>query len=212
MLARESSTQVLLVEGNDERHVISHMRHRLANQGFPVPEFKIEAKNGIEPLLDSIEWQVKVPDLKSLGILVDANDDPGGRWQAVTVRLRRAGAEPPSGPVPSGVIIEGTLHIPRIGVWMMPDNVSSGELEDFIAAMIPDGDPIWPRSQSYVEDIPETHRKFKPPKTLRAQVHAWLAAREDPRQIGQAITAGDLDVNAEVCRRFADWLRTLFGE
>ena len=211
MPAQEPSPDVLLVEGTDEYHVIHHMRQRLAQRFDSIPEFKIEHKGGIEPLLDSIEWRVKEPGLRSLGILVDANDDPEGRWLAAAGRIRRAGAEPTVTPAPSGVIVEGTPRIPRIGVWMMPDNESSGQLEDFIAAMIPDGDPIWPLSRSYVEGIPEAHRKFKPPKTLRAQVHAWLAAREDPRQIGQAITAGDLDVNAEVCRRFADWLRTLFG-
>lgn len=208
----DAEPDVLLVEGRDEYHAINHMRQRLTQSFDSIPEFKIETKGGIEPLLDSIEWQVKAPGLRSLGILVDANDDPEGRWKAVTGRLRRAGAEPPGAPELSGAVIEGTPRIPRIGVWMMPDNSSPGQLEDFIAAMIPDGDPIWPRSRSYVDDIPETHRKFKPPKTLRAQVHAWLAAREDPRQIGQAITAGDLDVDAEVCRRFADWLRNLFGE
>ena len=206
----ESFSDVLLVEGSDEYHVINHMRRRLFGQGLDViPEFNIEVKSGIEPLFDSIEWQIKVPDLRALGILMDANSEPERRWLEVTRRLRKADVEPPATPDLSGVIIEGR---PRIGIWMMPDNVSPGELEDFIAAMIPDGDPIWPLSQSYIKDIPETHRKFKPPKTLRAQVHAWLAAREDPRPMGLAIKAGDLDVNAEVCRRFADWLRTLFGE
>lgn len=202
---------VLLVEGRSECHVINRLRQRLAQRFDSIPEFKIEDKGGIGPLLDSIEWQVKAPGLRSLGILVDANDDPGSRWLAVTGRLRRADVDFPNGPSPFGIIIEGTLHIPRIGIWMMPDNSSPGQLEDFIAAMIPDDDPIWPLSQSYVEDIPETHRKFKPPKTLRAQVHAWLAVREDPRQIGQAITAGDLDVDVEACQRFVRWLRNLFG-
>lgn len=152
--------------------------------------------------------QIKAPDLRAIGILVEANSDPKSRWQAVAHRLREAGAEPPGDPDPSGTVVEGA---PRIGVWIMPDNVSTGELEDFIAAMIPDGDAIWPLSQAYIEGIPSASRLFKPPKTLRAQVHAWLAAREDPRPMGLAIRSGDLDVNADVSRRFTDWLRNLFG-
>ena len=29
----------------------------------------------------------------------------------------------------------------------MPDNEAPGELEDFVAGMIPESDPVWPRSQ-----------------------------------------------------------------
>ena len=49
-------------------------------------------------------------------------------------------------------------------------------------------------------------------KTRRAEVHAWLATREKPRQMGQAITARDLDVDSKLCQRFVAWLRRLFGE
>lgn len=210
MPSPESPTRVLLVEGSDEYHVISQLRNRLARQRRePLPEFSIEGQNGFGPLLDAIEYgYVNAPGLSALGVLVDANDDPQARWRAVSDRLRRAGVEPPGEPEQSGVIIEGA---PRIGIWMMPDNKSPGELEDFVAAMIPDGDAIWPLSRSYVDGIPAAERKFTPAKTLRAEVHAWLTVREDPRRMGQAITAGDLDTGAEVCQRFAGWLRALFG-
>ncbi len=92
----------------------------------------------------------------------------------------------------------------------MPDNQSMGELEDFVAKMIPNGDPVWPRSRSYIDGIPITDRKFKGKKTLRAKVYAWLAAREDPRRMGQAIYARDLNVNGPLCQKFVDWLTRLF--
>ena len=173
-----------------------------------MPAFRVKDKGGIEPLLLSIYPEVRASERSAIGILVDANDDPQARWQAVAERLRRAGVEPPAGPDPSGNIIKGS---PRTGIWMMPDNASPGELEDFVAAMIPGGDAIWPLSRSYVDGIPDTDRKFKPAKTRRAQVHAWLAVREDPRRMGQAITTGDLDADSEACQRFVRWLRALFG-
>ena len=196
---------VLLVEGTDESHVI----RRLCDRSEPMPAFRVEDKGGIEPLLLSIYPEVRAPERSALGILVDANDDPKARWQAVTGRLRQAGVEPPAKPDPSGNIIEGP---PRVGIWMMPDNAHPGELEDFVATMIPGGDAIWPLSQSYVEGIPDADRKFTPAKTRRAQIHAWLAVREDPRRMGQAITTGDLDADSETCQRFVRWLRALFKE
>ena len=204
---RDESSAVdslLLVEGTDESHVIRRLRDR--SEGMP--SFGVAPKGGIDPLLQSIYSEVKMQGRSALGILVDANDDPQARWRAVTDRLRKAGVEPPGEPERSGVIIEGA---PRIGVWMMPDNKSPGELEDFVAAMIPDGDAIWPLSRSYVAGIPAAERRFAQGKTLRAEVHAWLAVREDPRRMGQAITAGDLDTGAELCQIFVRWLRALFS-
>ena len=101
--------------------------------------------------------------------------------------------------------------MPRVGVWLMPDNESPGELEDFVAQMIPDGDPVWPLSQDYIDGIPVSDRKFTAGKTLRAKIHAWLAAREDPRQMGAAIGTYDLDIGGDLCTRFTAWLDMLFG-
>ena len=204
---RDESSAVdslLLVEGTDESHVIRCLRDR--SEGMP--SFDVAHKGGIGPLLEAIYPEVMMSGRSALGILVDANDDRQARWRAVTDRLRKAGVEPPSEPEPSGVIIEGA---PRIGVWMMPDNESPGELENFIAKMIPAGDAIWPLSQSYVACIQDEDRRFTPGKTRRAEVHAWLAVREDPRRMGQAITAGDLDTGTELCQRFVRWLRALFS-
>ncbi len=92
----------------------------------------------------------------------------------------------------------------------MPDNVSGGELEDFVAQMVPESDPIWPKSKNYIASIGDSERRFSDKKTTRAIVHAWLATLEDPRQMGTAITARDLEVRGEPCQRFVRWLQRLF--
>ena len=95
---------------------------------------------------------------QAVGILVDANDDVTGRWEAIQ--------ESSSGkqisthhnhPSPDGTIIQANPHI---GIWLMPDNLSAGELEDFVVQMIPEGDQVWPLSQRYIEEIPQEERKF----------------------------------------------------
>ena len=93
----------------------------------------------------------------------------------------------------------------------MPGNYSDGELEDFVAGMIPPADPVWPLAEQYIDGIPEEHRKFSEGKIVRAKVHAWLAARGRPRQMGTAIEAGDLDTNVAQAQAFIEWLRNLFG-
>ena len=93
----------------------------------------------------------------------------------------------------------------------MPDNVSVGQVEEFFAGMIAHDDPVWPRSEAYVDGIPVLDRKFASGKTLRAKVHSWLATREEPRMMGSAIGAGDLNADAPDAVRLVDWLRRLFN-
>lgn len=93
----------------------------------------------------------------------------------------------------------------------MPDNESSGELENLVAGMIPAGDAVWPLSLAYIDGIPPGDRKFAEGKTLRAKVHAWLATREEPRKMGAAIRARDLNAGVPAAVQLVDWLRRLFG-
>jgi hypothetical protein len=199
----DNNDRVLLVEGTDDEHVVYH----LCDGHQPMPQFSIQKKEGIENLLDNIGLEILAPDRKAIGIIVDANDDLDARWDAVANRLREENIEVPSSPDPTGTIIPST---PRVGLWLMPDNKSPGELENFVSTMIPDNDPIWPRSQSYIDDIPESDRKFTEKKILRAKVHAWLATREDPRPMGTAIRARDLHIDGTLSTTFAKWLRQLF--
>ncbi len=76
--------------------------------------------------------------------------------------------------------------------------------------MIPQDDPIWPRSEDYIDGIPPQYRRFKPGKALKAKLYAWLATRKNPKRIGAAIGTGDLNVDGPLAVRFADWLRQLF--
>ncbi len=93
----------------------------------------------------------------------------------------------------------------------MPDNESNGELEDFVAQMIPSRDPVWPLSQRYIDGIPQAAQKFTDDKAAKAQLYAWLAARRHPRLMGWAVRDEDLAVNGELCERFVAWLIRLFG-
>ena len=197
-------SRLLLVEGGDDYHVVRHFLDRQTD----MPDFAISDKKGFPNLKAAIGPEIKAPGRTALGILVDANDDFDARWQAIDYRLRQAGVEPPTQATQTGTIVEGK---PRVGVWLMPDNGSAGELEDFIERLMPAGDPVWPRAQHYIDDIPAANRKFAPGKTLRAEIHAWLATRAEPRKIGAAIGAGDLNTTDPLARQFVEWLRRLFG-
>ena len=211
MLDRVS--RILLVEGQDDKHVVLHIIRRL---GLDL-DIDIDdggARGGYSNLRDRIDTTIDEPGVEAVGVMADANDDVTNRWASVTdaaresERLRLASIELPGKPEPEGMIVEGK---PRISIWLMPDNQSPGELEDFVAKMIPPDDTVWRLAQKYIDGIPEADRRFAEGKTERAKVHAWLAAREDPRRMGAAIGAGDLDTGVPSCQSFAGWLRRLFA-
>lgn len=197
--------QVLLVEGIDDKHVVKHICNRCQHQH--IPEFGIIEKNGFDELARGIAPEIKVSGRTAVGIVVDANDEPGTRWQAVSDQLKKANVSVPKDMSGIGTI---TGERPRVGVWLMPDNQSPGELEDFVSHMIPEGDPVWPMAQQYIQGIPSKDRKFSSGKILRAEIHAWLATRQEPRKMGLAIKAGDLAVDASIVGNFVNWLQQLF--
>ena len=200
--------RLLLVEGPSDKQVVRSLRKRFRGK-HSIPEFEIKDMRSVDSLLSVIEAEVDVPGRIALGVLVDANDAVVERWNAVTGRIRCARPDMRLGnPVTDGTIVRGS---PDVGIWLWPDNESLGELEDFVARMIPNNDPVWPLSRRYIGGIPKEYRKFTAKKTMRAKVHAWLATRETPGFMGSAVGESDLEVDGALVARFVDWLRKLFG-
>ena len=192
-----------MVEGPNDLHVVGHICMLNASDF----SFDTISKDNWENLRDSISVEMKVPGRQVVGILADADDNPAGRWESIMDRLGIVGIEVENSSFPQGLIVEQT---PKVGVWIMPDNERPGELEDFVIEMIPDGDVVWPRSQSYIDGIHEGDRPFTEGKEQRAQLYAWLATREEPRLMGTAIKTHDLDIEGPLCQRFIGWLKELF--
>ena len=209
--SQQPNPKVLLVEGLSDLHFVNQLLQQLElNSGF-----EISNRLSLSSLLDSIFAEINGPNRDVVGILVDADDVVSDRWDDVIKPLRDAGVEVPSFPDPAGTIIEATADRPRVGVWIMPDNQSPGELEDSVIDMIPDQDLVWPRSVVYIDDIvgmfPRPERRFSDGKIDRAKLYAWLATRKNPPHIGAAIGAGDFNLDASQCKSFVDWLERLFG-
>ena len=208
----EFHPRILIVEGSEDKYFVI----RLSERSNLPDNFWILNKGGKDPLLKSIGAEADVEGRTILGIVLDADDDPNDCWRKVTKELDCLRQEEhfdlpelPDQPDPKGTIIEGRI---RIGIWLMPDNRSPGELENLVANMIPDDDPVWPLSELYIDKIPEEHQVFSLEKALKAKVHAWLATRKQPRPMGRAVEAGDLNTNVAPATAFADWLRELFNE
>ena len=201
-----SNPNVLMVEGLSDYHFVRQLLDQL-ELGL---EFEVSDRSGLSGVLDSTYAEVAAPHRDVVGILIDADDDLDTRWREVADRLSSAGVSVPSSPDVDGTVIDATADRPRVGIWLLPDNQSPGELEDFVIDMIPESDLVWPRSVDYVDGIPISEREFSEGKTDRAKLYAWLATRRQPPHIGAAIGAGDFDLSGERCRLFIGWLERLF--
>ena len=199
----DPSKRILIVEGENDKHVVRHLQYRK----LPAAEFDISVKCGIDNVLKAVGPEIKVSGRVAVGILVDADINLHDRWRAVSDRLARVGIDAPEFPPHEGAIIG---QAPRVGVWAMPDNRSPGALEDFVKEMIPEDDPVWPLARKFIRGIPEDERKFASGKRSKAELQAWLATRETPGPMGTAIRIGDLKTDGKLCVDFLKWIKNLF--
>jgi len=199
-------SKVLLVEGRNDLYVVEHIRKQKLH---PV-DFDIREMKNLDGLLDTIAVAIKAPESEVVGLVVDANDSIDERWDAVIRKLKNIGIVAPNRPDEAGTIIEANEDFPKVGIWLMPDNKSSGELEDFVQQMIDSDDPVWPRSVSYIDGIPAEDRKFRKKKEMKAKVYAWLSTIEPPGLMGYAISSGNLHCDGHLCKSFVAWIEKLF--
>lgn len=203
------NTRQLWVEGKDDNAVVQSL---CAFHDLP-HLFELRVADGVENLMEVLPVQLRARGLERFGMVVDADSDLDARWTAVRDQLIAFGYGPvPSAPSPDGTVLWAEDR-PAFGVWIMPDNVAPGMLEDFAAALVPSGDFLWSHAGRVIDAIPAEHRRFTDGHRPKAQIHTWLAWQEGPGSpMGQAITKGDLDANAPHARRFMEWLRRLMLE
>jgi hypothetical protein len=206
---------VLLLEGDTDVHFIQHLCNRA---GILRTAFSYVDKGSDAELLDGLKTELRSSAVERLGIVLDADDDLGARWQSVTARLAALGYDDiPERPAPDGTILPGPLDVTAdafgksVGIWLMPNNQLPGMLEDFAADLIAPGDALWPVARRAVDQIPESLRRFRPSYLHKAEIHTWLAWQEEPgTPLGLAVTRSYFDSNARVALSFIGWLRRLF--
>lgn len=201
--------QVLMVEGNDDEHVVKHIcgQRGLGTIG------KIQPYGGKDALIDAIGVRLKESDIEALGLILDADTDLHARWQAIADRLNQAGyASVPATPLANGTVVNPPTDslLPKVGVWLMPDNTVPGILEDFLRFLVPNGDTLIGHVDQAINGLPQPTR-FSESKRPKAVIHTWLSWQADPgKPLGLAITARYLDASLPSADHFADWLRRTF--
>ena len=189
---------VLLVEGKEERLVVSHFMDRHIVWGDTPEEWVVEIKTheGVDDLLEpgNIEAESKRPGLKSLGILIDADDQFASRWLRLRDRCLRVAADFPV-ELPSEGLIHQNEHGLRIGVWVMPDNGSRGMLETFLGSSVAaELAPLWAFAQDSCTQSRDHGAPYVDLHYDKACIYTLLAWLEPPgRSLNVSIQAQAFD-------------------
>lgn len=200
--------RVLLVEGINDKHVIKNLL-----KTYEI-EIEIRDKEGISNILATLKTEVDANE-DFLGIVVDANSSLDSRWQSLTDRLKdkEIGYKKVSAkPVENGLILERQGFLPKLGIWVMPNNKLVGKIENFIRLLVAEEkENLWQIVEKVVSEIPAEEKLFADKDIIKAQVHTFLAWQDEPgRPMGESITRRYFQTDAPEAINFVDWIRRLF--
>jgi len=198
----------LIVEGSDDQHVL----YALLQYHHFEPKFQILNDVGYEQLIKRLPARLSLlSGISRLGVIVDADASLHSRWESIKAILIKTGYEDvPDVPDQNGTVIDHEA-LPRVGIWIMPNNSISGMLEDYLRFLVPEGDLLFERANRVLEEIPLDQRKFAPQHRSKAHIHTWLAWQDDPgTPLGLAITKRYLNADASGVAPLIAWLNRVF--
>ena len=216
--------RVLLVEGSVDLHVLAHIFKAHGHEckiiireqeGIDKVKKRLD-ENIFDNLLEDLPVELKGSEVVALGIIVDADLDVKARWQSLANKLKDLEYENvPDLPKATGTICTNK-DLPKIGVWLMPDNTLPGMLEDFVKLLVPDEQKgLMQRAEEAVESIPKAERQFiteNSDKTAKAQIHTYLAWQSRPGvPYGIAIREKFLKADSPQTVDLMNWIKELFN-
>ena len=168
-----AAKELLLVEGVDDWHILGHITADLRQR----PNFEIGWCGNDSDVMDMLgSVLVASNSTKSvLGAVLDADEDTGvgKRLKAIRDRLEAAYDFPEQFPA-EGLILEpkpsrpDRARLPKIGVWLMPDNQRDGILEDLFC------EAMSSTSHQYISAVVDKAKTEKPRHSVphRSQRHS----------------------------------------
>jgi len=208
---------LLLVESDVEKQIIPHLMENNGVLWSNKPEDSpvwIEPQEGYSNILKPkvISTELQNSGLRSLGIVIDADQDPQARWKEL-----RDACLPSIPDIPDTLSETGLIHTVadgiRFGVWMMPDNQSRGMLETFLVFLIPDKkEELWIYAQEVVSEAKNRGANFIDNHQDKANIYTWLAWQKPPGQkFRDAITEKILEPSHPRSQNFVTWFKSLYG-
>ena len=207
----DTSEQILMVEGQSDFYFVEALCERSEQSRF-LKDIKVDTPSrGEKNLIGSFINESKNLQRTTVGAVLDADANSGDKRESITSQLIQNGYVVSETPCRDGWISDANGDLPRVGVWMMPDNRRNGELEDLVLDMIPQKDVVLPMAENHIESVPFGSERFDKRKRNKALVHAWLTSLKKPGQFGRAVESNLLDLKAPLVDSFVNWMVRLYG-
>jgi hypothetical protein len=217
---RENPIQRLLVEGDNDIHVITNLLMSMKHKPFKGYADTDVYKNEfvVNELIPSI---LDVPDLQHFGIILDADESAENTWISIRNILKTNGfeeSELPKKLLSKGILIQQKGK-PIIGIWIMPDNlmpINKGELaylEHFYEQIIHPEDKFLTKASAIIEEISaDKDCNFALKDKQKAKIHTWLAWQTEPgNSMGISLKKKSFfDLKSAAVLNFTEWLESVF--
>ncbi len=197
---------VLLLEGSDDCNIISKFCEGNAIRA----DFGFCNCGGDNQVLHKLNALLKKSDPPEvIGVILDADNDIDERYQDIKEKVKNFYKLPKNMPKDGLVHLEKGL--PKLGIWIMPNNQDNGALEEFYLELATDIDT------AFIDNtIQEAEKKeltsFKSQHRKKAIMHTYFAWQDTPGMpLHAAINKIVLDNNAEIAHVFKGWLISLFN-
>jgi hypothetical protein len=220
---KSEDERLLLVEGVNDCHAIFQLMWLVHKTG---PVFGIHECGNDDKVLESLAARLvsSLPQQKALGLILDSDTEGVNAGQVIQSRLdqlRARAAEFYALPdvFPEGGLIldpiatrQGSIRLPKLGVWLMPNNKAHGMFEDLLIEALIDEVKVYTAAvvnKAKADKI----ATFKDVHLSKAVIRTYMAWQDPPdiQYLGVAIrkqTFGNIEAR---CKQFIQWLGQLFG-
>ncbi len=186
--------------------------NKLFNEKFVLNPKALEGSKS--SVLKSIKPSIAIPDIENLAIICDADKQSvQAVWQSISDKLKEAGySNLPKSPSPSGTIIEKQPELPKIGIWVFPNNKDGGAVETFFQQLFDEKDPLLNHAKTAVGQLFDLNlARFPKKDDQKAIVSTWLAWQKQPgRTMGVALQNRWVEAKNPLADRFLDWFEKVF--
>ena len=221
--SKSESELLLLVEGVNDCHAVFQLMW-LVHEADPI--FGIHECGSDDKVLDSLASRVvsTQPRQKVLGLILDSDIEDLSPDHVIESRLAqladRVGTYYPLPTVfpNAGLIVDpvatgfGAKRLPKLGVWLMPNNRAYGMFEDLLMSCLSDGASEYTTAvvkKSKVDGV----ARFRDVHLSKAVIRTYMAWQDPPdvQYLGLAIKRGAFEKIEDECKQFVEWLELLFG-
>lgn len=162
------SSKLLLVEGSHEekffRRILSDMNVT------DVQVVSVEGEHNFAPNLRNLPSHEKFDEVTSIGIVRDADKSFKAKMASIQDALKKAGLPVPTSPLTP-------IGIPKIIVFIMPNNTDDGTLEKLCMETVSD-DPVIHCVDDYFNCLQAIQNRSHP-NIYKARVQAYLACKDE---------------------------------